>query len=161
MPSSPRHRPGGSAVASASGSKAWTPWTEAAAIARELKLPAASFDLLRDEAIACLALPDLKTTGRVISQPPEVILSRVRFHNDPLCAPVPRWDDQGSPRRPTTAKSPTFKARGDREIFVFRFSPDGRYLATTHFPGHALTVWNVDNGDVALSEPGPDRWDGS
>ena len=27
-----------------------------------------------------------------------------------------------------------FQARGDREIFVFGFSPDGRYLATTHSP---------------------------
>ena len=28
-----------------------------------------------------------------------------------------------------------FQARGDRDIFVFAFSPDGRYLATTHSPG--------------------------
>ena len=27
-----------------------------------------------------------------------------------------------------------FQARGDREICVFAFSPDGRYLATTHTP---------------------------
>ena len=48
-----------------------------------------------------------------------------------------------------------FQARGDRDIFVFAFSPDGRYLATTHFPGHALTVWDVDRNTIALPEPGP------
>ena len=42
---------------------------KAAAIARELKLPRERLDPLRDEAIACLALPDLKPTGRVITKP--------------------------------------------------------------------------------------------
>ena len=28
-----------------------------------------------------------------------------------------------------------FKARGDRDVYVFDFSPDGRYLASTHVPG--------------------------
>ena len=41
----------------------------AAAIARELELPAERLDPLRDEAIACLALPDLKPSGRVITGP--------------------------------------------------------------------------------------------
>ena len=41
---------------------------QAAAIARELKLPATRLDPLRDEAIACMALPDLKPTGRVIDR---------------------------------------------------------------------------------------------
>ena len=27
-----------------------------------------------------------------------------------------------------------FPARGDRDIWIFGFSPDGRYLATTHVP---------------------------
>ena len=45
---------------------------------------------------------------------------------------------------PTIAEIARFQARGDREIFVFGFSPDGRYLATTHFPGFALTVWDID-----------------
>ncbi len=42
----------------------------AAAIARELDLPADRLDPLRDEAIACLALPDMKPTGRMIRRPP-------------------------------------------------------------------------------------------
>ena len=48
-----------------------------------------------------------------------------------------------------------FQARGDRELFVFGFSPDGRYLTTTHFPGFALTVWDVDRNTIAVAEPGP------
>jgi hypothetical protein len=31
-------------------------------------------DLLRDEAIACLALPDMKQTDQVIDYPPRVLL---------------------------------------------------------------------------------------
>ncbi len=42
---------------------------QAAAIARDLKLPDRRIDQLRDEAIACLALPDLRPTGRVIHRP--------------------------------------------------------------------------------------------
>ena len=42
---------------------------QAAAIARDLKLPATRIDPLRDEAIACLALPDLRPTGRGIHRP--------------------------------------------------------------------------------------------
>ena len=51
-----------------------------------------------------------------------------------------------------------FEARGDREIFVFGFSPDGRYLATTHYPGYALTVWDIDRRTVAVNDPGPVWW---
>ena len=36
-----------------------------------------------------------------------------------------------------------FPADGDREIYVFTFSPDGLYLATTDFPGQVLNVWDV------------------
>ncbi len=50
---------------------------------------------------------------------------------------------------PTTRRSPASQARGDRDVFVFRFSPDGRYLATTHIPGYALTVWDIDRRAVA------------
>ena len=50
-----------------------------------------------------------------------------------------------------------FQARGDREIFVFGFSPDGRYLATTHFPGFALTVWDIDRRHGRRERPGPSR----
>jgi WD40 repeat protein len=47
-----------------------------------------------------------------------------------------------------------FSAAGDRELFVFGFSPDGRYLATTDPPGYALTVWDIDQRTVCLNDPG-------
>ena len=47
-----------------------------------------------------------------------------------------------------------FHAAGHRDIWVFCFSPDGRYLATTHDPGHALMVWDVDRRAIAVRDPG-------
>ena len=46
--------------------------TEAVGIGRALKLPQERFESLRDEAIACLALPDLTPDGLVILRPPNV-----------------------------------------------------------------------------------------
>ena len=109
---------------------------------------------LRDLAIAALALPDLEPTGRVITRPSGVIATAfdptmtryaLRFRDGTIS--VRRVaDDQEIAR---------FQARGDRDICVFGFSPDGRYLATTHYPGGALTVWDVDRRAVALDDPGP------
>ena len=47
-----------------------------------------------------------------------------------------------------------FQARGDREVQILSFSPDGRYLVTTHYPGHALTAWDVDRRVVAVNDAG-------
>jgi eukaryotic-like serine/threonine-protein kinase len=125
---------------------------KAAGIARDLKLPRERFDRLRDEAIACLALPDLKPTGRVITMPPGAMFAfdstmtryALRFRDGTI--PVRRVTDDTEIAR--------FQAQGDREIFVFGFSPDGRYLATTNPPSGALTVWDVDRRAVALNAPG-------
>ena len=48
-----------------------------------------------------------------------------------------------------------FTAMGDREIHVFSFSPDGRFLATTNSPGFALTVWDINRNAAVFSDPGP------
>jgi WD40 repeat protein len=127
---------------------------DAVKIARELKLPPERLDRLRDEAIACLALPDLKPTGRVITRPPGAFMSTfdskmtryaLRFRDGTIS--VRRFaDDQEIAR---------FQARGDREFSVFHFSPDGRYLATDHRPSGALTVWDVERSAVALNDSGP------
>ncbi|HEX4070202.1 MAG TPA: WD40 repeat domain-containing protein, partial [Planctomycetaceae bacterium] len=47
-----------------------------------------------------------------------------------------------------------FEARGNREILLFSFSPDGRYLATTHYPGYGLTVWDIDRREIAVNDRG-------
>jgi hypothetical protein len=112
---------------------------KAAPLARRMNLPAERFDELRDEAIACLALPDLAPVGPPIPRPEGVILSTfdstmtryaLRFRDGTIRVRRVADDEEVAHVR----------SRGEREIFVFGFSPDGRYLATTDFPGHALTV---------------------
>ena len=72
--------------------------TQAAAIAKELKLPPKRPEPLRDEAIACLALPELKPTGRVLTRPPGTVA--VAFDSSMTrYASVPGRDDPGPPRR--------------------------------------------------------------
>ena len=127
---------------------------DAAGIARELKMPPERLDPLRDEAIAALALPDLEPTGRVITRPPGVIaiafdatMTRYafRFRNGTIS--VRRVADDEEVAR--------FQARGYDGIWVFGFSPDGRYLATTQLPSLALTVWDIDRRAIAVEDPGP------
>ncbi len=123
-------------------------------IARELNLTPDHFDRLRHEAIACMALPDLRATGRVIRRPPGVLV--VAF--DPTMTRYALRFRDGTirvHRVADDAEIDRFAARGDRAIDVFRFSPDGRYLATTHQPGFALTVRDIDRRAVALDAPGP------
>ena len=109
---------------------------------------------LRDLAIAALALPDLKHTGRVIHQPPGVIAAAfdltmtryaLRFRDGTIA--VRRVADDREVAR--------FSARSDQNNPVFGLSPDGRYLVTTHVPQLALTVWDIDRGVPAVSDPGP------
>ena len=127
----------------------------AARIGHYLKLPPKRLDLLRDEAIACLALPDLKPAGRAIPISPGVYLAAfdptmtryaLRFKDGTIL--VRRLEDDHEVAR--------FHARGDREFELF-FSPDGRYLATTHYPDNALTVWDIDRRAIMLNDPGPVR----
>ncbi len=127
---------------------------QAAAIARELKLPATRLEPIRDEAIACMALPDMKPTGRVFQRPPEAFavafdptMTRYAWRFRDGTIQVLRVGDDEEIAR--------FRARGDRDIYVFGFSPDGRYLATTDPPGYALTVWDIDQRTVCLTDPGP------
>src|SRR5262249_19757985 len=47
---------------------------EAAKIGRQLKLPGDRLDRLRDDAIACMALPDMKPDGEPIRIPEETVI---------------------------------------------------------------------------------------
>jgi serine/threonine protein kinase/WD40 repeat protein/tetratricopeptide (TPR) repeat protein len=127
---------------------------QAAAIGRELKLAAPRFDRLRADAIACMALPDVKPAGRVISRPHGVTLfafdsSMTRYalrFRDGTIQVLSVADDHEIAR---------FHARGDRDMYIFSFSPDGRYLAATYNPGLALLVWDLERGTVAVDDKGP------
>ncbi len=132
---------------------------QAAAIARNLKLPPDRLDPLRDEAIACLALPDLRPEpgGRIIRRPPgaewvvfDPTMTRYALRFKDGTIRVRRVADDEEVAR--------FHARGDRGVEVFGFSPDGRYLATNHHPGYDLTVWDIARHAVALNVPGPVSW---
>jgi eukaryotic-like serine/threonine-protein kinase len=128
----------------------------AVAIAHDLKLPTERFDQLRDEAIACLALPDLRPEpgSRIIARPAGV--ARVAF--DPtLTRYALRFKDGTiSVRRVADDEEVAhFQVRGDRDFFVLCFSPNGRYLATNHYPDHGVTVWDVGRRSVLIADPGP------
>ena len=111
-------------------------------------------DELRDLAIAALALPDLRPTGQVIARPPGVICTA--FDSTMSRYALRFRDGTISVRRVADDREiAQFRARGDRDVWIFGFSPDGRYLATTHFPGGALTVWDVDRRVVAVGDPDP------
>ncbi len=125
---------------------------QAAAIGRALKLPPERFETLRDQAIACMALPDLEPTGRVLQLP--VSVNPVSFDLTMTRYALRFRDGTISVRRVTDDNEIArfHVPRGDGDIWVFGFSPDGRYLATTHQPGNALTVWDIDRDRVALDE---------
>jgi serine/threonine protein kinase/WD40 repeat protein len=128
---------------------------QAAKIARGLQLPTERLDPIRDEAIACMALPDMKPAGRVIQGPAGVFRAAfdstmtryaLRFQDGTI--QVRRFADDEETAR--------FRARGSHDYYyVFGFSPDGRYLATTHYPGFALTVWDIEKHKVCVQDPGP------
>jgi serine/threonine protein kinase/WD40 repeat protein/tetratricopeptide (TPR) repeat protein len=128
----------------------------ATALARELKLPPDRFDSLRDEAIACLALPDMKPAGPPIRAPEGVIafafdagMTRYAIRLRDRTILVRRMGDDQEIAR--------FAAQGDRDIWVFAFSPDGKYLATNDHPSRAVAVWDVDRGALCVRDPGPVR----
>ncbi len=127
---------------------------EAVKIGRTLNLPPKEFEPLRDEAIACMALPDLEKVGRAIPLPPGVIAT-ARDSTGDRCAFA--FSDGTIRIRRLADGHEVARLHGpaDREVRHFLFSPDGRYLAITHFEGGSLTVWDIDRRAVALEDPGP------
>jgi serine/threonine protein kinase/WD40 repeat protein/tetratricopeptide (TPR) repeat protein len=125
----------------------------AARVARELALPREDLDRLRDEAIASLALPDLKPDGRVIRQPEGLAM----FTFDPsMTRYALRFRDARIEVRDVVddREVARFQAGVDGPASIFEFSPDGRYLATTHYPGYSLSAWDVGKLAVAVEDKG-------
>jgi serine/threonine protein kinase/WD40 repeat protein/tetratricopeptide (TPR) repeat protein len=129
---------------------------QAAAIGRALGLPRERFETLRDEAIACLTLPDLKAVGPVADKhaPNPVVvfdasMSRCAQAYHDMVQVRGVADDHEIVRLPPLGK-------GDDPIL--RFSPDGRYLATNQDPNYALKVWDIQHRAPAVNEPGPVHW---
>ncbi len=123
---------------------------QAAAIARSVDAPEASFDELRDEAIACLALPDLRPGRAVFERAAEAHAPvfdgefdrHARIERDGsitvfrtgVATPIVRLTDLGgTPER----------------IWI---SPDGRHLAVALARG--IQMWDVDERRVTLTRPG-------
>jgi eukaryotic-like serine/threonine-protein kinase len=112
---------------------------------------------LRDEAIACLALPDLDE----IYRSPESFQGVVLVYDSKLERYARLdWDGVLSVRQ----------VKDDREVrrfpspgpigenYMLTFSPDGRYLAVIYrlATTHPLKVWRLDREDPVLVLDGPD-----
>src|SRR5262249_20863996 len=106
-----------------------------------------------DEAIASLALPDVKPDGRVIRRPPRVTM----FAYDPTMTRYALRFRDGTIEVRSVADDreiARLQARGDGPTSIFDFSPDGRYLATTHYPDYSLTAWDLGKPAVAVDDAG-------
>ncbi len=122
--------------------------TKASEIARELNLPPDRLDSLRDEAIACLALPDLQRVGRAIPKPTGVILWA--FDSNMTRYALRFRDGTIQVRRIADGQEiDRFQAQGDRDHHLF-FSPDGRYVATTNSPTWSMTARDVERRAVTV-----------
>ena len=104
--------------------------------------------------IACLALPDLKPTGRVIKKPADVIdtafdSTMTRYA---MCFGDGKIQISGVADEELLDR---FNVRGDRDIFIFEFNPDGRYLAARNNLDGAVTVWDTERHKVAVEDPRP------
>ncbi len=125
--------------------------SEAEKIGRALRYPAERFDQLRDEAIASLMLVNMKQVGPAIPLPDrctacafDLGMTRYAFRRQNGTILVRNWGDNREIAR--------FTAKGDRDIVVFEFSPDGRYLASRD--GNTISVWDVDRSLPIWTAPG-------
>jgi eukaryotic-like serine/threonine-protein kinase len=127
---------------------------KAAKLGRGLGLPAERFDRLRDEAIACMALPDMKPAGPPIRTPEGMI--KFAFDTGMTRYAVRLLDGTILVRRMGDDQEiARFTAHGDRGIWIHALSPDGRYLATEDWPSRAVAVWDINRAALCLRDPGP------
>ncbi len=110
-------------------------------------------DTLRDLAIACMALPDLKPTGTVVD-PPSGVYTTTFAPRMTRYAHIFRDGRVTVRRSGDNIEIAAFKAPAVRDLWFLGFSPDGRYLAASQTPVGGLTVWDVEEHRAALSVPG-------
>ncbi len=123
---------------------------QAVAIARSVEAPAASFDELRDEAIACLALPDLRPGGIAFDRAADAIKPvfdgafdrYARVGPDGAITVVRRGDARPIARLADLGGTPERLWMG----------PDGRHLAVAL--ANQLQIWDVAARRVAFTRPG-------
>ncbi len=111
-------------------------------------------DSLRDLAIACMTLADMKPAGRVISRPTDTIATAFDSH---MTRYALRFRDGSvSVRRCTDDHEiAAFKTPADHDVWRFNFSPDGRYLALVQSSEVGLTVWDLELSRALLELKGP------
>ena len=111
-------------------------------------------DSLRDLAITCMTLADLKPAGRVINRPADTIATA--FDSHMIRYALRFRDGSVSVRRSTDDHEiAAFKTPADHDVWRFNFSPDGRYLALVQSAEVGLTVWDVEQSRAVLELPGP------
>jgi WD40 repeat protein/tetratricopeptide (TPR) repeat protein len=129
---------------------------EAAQIARSLKLPQEDILKLRNEAIACLALPDLRRRPEF----DKYTARQTRGFLDGLLQRYATSDGQGNitiRRIPGNREIVHLKGPG-ASVWWLDFSPDGQFLAAIYNrpsasrPGHVL-IWDLARGEIALRLP--------
>jgi eukaryotic-like serine/threonine-protein kinase len=111
-------------------------------------------DSLRDLAIACMTLADMKPAGRVVKRPADTISTALDSH---MTRYALRFRDGSvSVRRcADDHEIAAFKTPADHDTWRFNFSPDGRYLALVQSAGVNLTVWDLEQSRAVLELQGP------
>jgi serine/threonine protein kinase/WD40 repeat protein len=139
--------------------------TEAAALARELEMEASVFQELRDEAVACLALADVRRLREPWEGLPPGSAGALEF--DANLERYARSDTKGNVEirqvegDPLLVRLPGYGRSGtDGCAIGSRFSPDGRLLALRYqsqVPDQPtnVKVWNWQRGRVVFHPPFP------
>jgi serine/threonine protein kinase/WD40 repeat protein len=121
---------------------------KALALARELEMPAATFDELRHEAIACLALPDMRLAKEWEGWP----VGSFSADFDGTLERYARTDRQGAVS--------IHRVAGNEEIAHLpgpgpceawpRLSRDGRFVAVVYSPTGGFKLWKLDGASPVL-----------
>jgi len=123
---------------------------KAIAIARELKLPAERFLEMRNEALAAMALTDLRVDKEWAGNS----TSPMDFDSGLSCYAYGDFEGTVFVRRVgNSAEVCRLPAPGPGEIFP-QFSPDGRFLAVVHGELARVQVWKLKDHETSEMLPG-------